>query len=154
MDEILEGFYRFAKRHWVALATVAAVVIALVIWGASSLFTKAKTALGSLLGVDWWESKLGGKTSGPITDVTGLVGSAASTAAYAAVVNDHSQGFYNSALQEYSYDANFDTTLAGQGTSGWPWTSYDNWVSNGYPALPTASSVTVDANGVYHNEYQ
>lgn len=70
------------------------------------------------------------------------------------VVNDHSQGFYNAALMEYSY--NQDDTSAwdsGQGTNNWPWKTYDQWVSASYPQLPTAGAVSVDKNGVYHNSY-
>lgn len=87
-------------------------------------------------------------------DTTGTAGQQAEENAYTAVVNDQSQGFYNSALQEFSFNAGLDTALAGQGTDGWPWLSYAAWVAAGYPPLPTAQFVMVDAHGVYHNEYE
>lgn len=92
--------------------------------------------------------------TGHVPDVTGAAGAAATQEAFTAVVNDKSQGFYDSALQQYSYDMGLDKSLDGQGTAGWPWTSYQNWVGAGYPTLPTAGDVQVDAHGVYHNEYE
>lgn len=92
-------------------------------------------------------------TTGSIPDVTGASGAQAESEAFNAVVNNQSQGFYNAALQEYAYDQGLDTSLDAQGTTSWPWKSYSAWVNAGYPALPGASVVTVDANGVYHNAY-
>lgn len=90
---------------------------------------------------------------GQYPDTTGAQGQAAEQAAFSAVVNNQSQGFYNAALQQYSYDQGMAGTFDAQGTEGWPWTSYDFWKSKNYPPLPTASSVTVDQNGVYGNDY-
>lgn len=91
--------------------------------------------------------------TGQIPDVTGTSGSNAEAKAFKSVVNDHSQGFYNAALQQTAYDDGLQTSLDEQGTDQWPWKNYDNWKSKGYPALPNADAVTVDGDGIYHNDY-
>ncbi len=65
-----------------------------------------------------------------------------------------SQAYYDCALQEYAFDNSFNSSLAAQGSTGWPWVSYDAWVAAGYPALPTASLISVDANGIFSNQYE
>ena len=103
----------------------------------------------------WWQAKLGQLPPGTkIEDITGDAGTNAETTAMQTVTNNHSQGFYNAALQQFSYDAGNNSALDSQGTPGWPWHSYSEWISLQYPALPSAGSVTVDSDGVYHNDYQ
>lgn len=103
---------------------------------------------------EWWKSQFGiGEAGKQLGDMTGTTGAQVSDNAFKKVVNDQSQGFYNAALQQYSLDAGFHSTLDGQGTNAWPWVSFQKWKNANYPALPTAGSVTVDKHGVYHNAY-
>src|ERR1035441_5833976 len=104
--------------------------------------------------LQWWQNTLGQLPPGTqIADTTGSAGTTATQAAFAGVVNNHSQGFYNACLQQYSYDQGNGGALDAQGGPGWPWTSFDNWAAMNYPPLPSMASVTVDSNGVYHNDY-
>ncbi len=83
----------------------------------------------------------------------GALGNAVEKSAFEGVVNNHSQGFYNSAMQQTSYDDGNQSSLDVQGTDKWPWTSYDVWVKAGYPPLPNSSLISAGSDGVYHNEY-
>ena len=104
--------------------------------------------------VQWWEGLFGQLPPGTrVSDVTGDSGKQAEQTAYNAIINNHSQGFYMAALQQFSFDAGNNVSFDSQGTPGWPWHSYDEWVSLQYPALPSAGSVTVDSDGVFHNDY-
>jgi len=89
---------------------------------------------------------------GQVPDVTGAAGAQSSIAAMNSTIYT-SQGYYGACLQQTAYDNGFDTSLAEQGTSQWPYNSYSDWVSAGYPALPGADKITVDAAGDISNEY-
>lgn len=133
--------------------------------GAFALYSKFKAAFATDATAQAFADKnpnlaalaisLGFKTpTGHLPDTTGAAGATAEQTAFNAVVNDNSQGFYNAALAQYAHDNGFDTSLAAQGSTGWPWKSYADWANADYPALPTAGSVSVDSHGVYHNTFE
>lgn len=159
----------------IPISTVISLAVVIgVIYG----YEKIKNAFGSSASAQafatshpWLASlgiSLGFKTpTGSIPDVTGAAGAQASTTAQASAEGSAaaqgittagssytSQAFYDSCLQDYSYDNNFDTSLSAQGTAGWTWLSYQAWVASGYPTLPNSQNVSVDSNGVFHNQYE
>jgi hypothetical protein len=111
---------------------------------------------------------LGFKTpGGSVPDTTGAAGSKEAAVSQAAAEGSAaaegittegsaytSEAFYDACLQDYAFDNNFETSLAAQGTSGWTWKTYSAWVAAGYPTLPHAEYVSVDTNGVFHNQYE
>lgn len=64
---------------------------------------------------------------GQIPDVTGTSGAAASATAQTTTYSG-SQGDYDVHLAAYAKAHGYPTALSAQGTDGWPWKTYDDWV--------------------------
>ena len=110
-------------------------MILLIVYVVYAIYEAVKGGLTTAL--PWWLSWLGVKpTSGNLPDTTGSLGAQisaqAQTTTYAA-----SQGAYDVALSAYATAQGFPTSLSAQGTTGWPWVSYDAWITAGMPSLPT-----------------
>lgn len=101
-----------------------------VIYVAYNIYTAVKG------GLDWWANLFGFLKPGTqIKDTTGQAGDALSANTQTETYNS-SQGSYDVKLANYAKAQGLPTSLSAQGTSGWPWVSYDSWVSAGMPALP------------------
>lgn len=134
------------------MAVIYLVLFAGLAFGAYKLFQYFKVKWPGVS--SWWANLFGKLPPGtPIPDTTGTAGEQASQKAFASVVNRNSQGFYNAALQQFANDNEFATSLLAQGSTNWPWTSYDSWVRAGEPHLPGEEAVYADDNGNWHNDY-
>lgn len=132
------------------------VLVAGALWYIYNLFKGTAPKISTLVtgAATWWKAKFGMAKSGTvIPDITGQAGANADAAGFASVVNRFSQGFYNACMSQYAGDNNLGDTLSAQGTTNWPWKSYDDWVAAGQPHLPGEEAVYADSNGVYHNDY-